>query len=286
MPVIHLPDRGVVKVVGEDARSFLNGLVTCDMDKVSPANAGFGALLSPQGKVMFDFIIAEAEPQDGGGFFLDTLRVLAPDLMQRLNMYKLRARVIVEDLSDILGVAVAYGGAAFNADDYLAYADPRLPQLGHRLIGERHGLEKVGGKTLDYHAHRLSLSVPEGGKDFAFNDVFPHEVLMDQINGVDFRKGCYVGQEVVSRMEHRGTARTRIVPVEYEGGFAAIEGIDVISAGKIIGKTGSQYNGKGLALLRLDRLADALAAGQQVAAGGIPLKAVKPAFAKFDVPGA
>lgn len=285
MPIIHLPDRGVVKVVGEGAREFLQGLVTCDMAKVSPQNAGFGAVLTPQGKVMFDFLIAEAEPGDGGGFFLDTLRVLAPDLQQRLNMYKLRAKVIIEDLSDILGVGAVVGAVDFDPEDYLSYDDPRLPALGLRLIGERNRLAAIGGDSEAYHGHRIGLGVPEGGKDFAFNDAFPHEVLMDQLHGVDFKKGCYVGQEVVSRMQHRANVRTRIVPIAFAGGFGAVEGSDVVAGEKVIGKTGSQHKGSGLAMLRLDKYADALAEGRAVTAGGIGIVAAKPSFASFDLPG-
>lgn len=285
MPIIHLPDRGVVKVAGESARDFLNGMVTCDMARIAPGTPGFGALLSPQGKILFDFLIAEAEPADGGGFFLDTPRVLVPDLVQRLAMYRLRAKVEIADMSDALGIAAVVGDTAYDPADYLVFADPRLPGLDVRLIGERGALAAIGGDPEQYHAHRIDLAVPEGGKDFAYNDAFPHETLMDQLHGVDFRKGCYVGQEVVSRMQHRGTARTRIVPVAYEGGFAAIEGIDVVAGGKIIGKTGSQHKGTGLAMLRLDRLADALAQGVPVTAGGIGITASKPPFASFDLPG-
>lgn len=285
MPLVHLPDRGVVKVVGEDARTFLNGLVTCDMAKVSPERAGFGALLTPQGKILFDFIIAEALPEDGSGFFLDTNRVLAPDLVQRLNMYRLRSKVLVEDLSDVLGVAAETDATDFDPEDYLTYADPRLPALGRRIIGERHGLAAIGGEPGVYHAHRIGLGVPEGGKDFAYGDAFPHEALMDQLHGVDFAKGCYVGQEVVSRMQHRGTARSRIVPVAYEGGFAPVEGVDVVAGGRVIGRAGSQHEGSGLALIRLDKLGEALGQGLAVTAGGIGLVARKPTFASFDLPG-
>ena len=285
MTLIHLPDRGIVKVSGEDARTFLNGLVTCDMAHVSPEKAGFAALLSPQGKVMFDFLICEADAADGGGFFLDCQRALTPDLAQRLAMYKLRARVTIEDMSDGLGIGVAEDMTGIDPLDWLAFADPRLPALGYRLIGARTDLQAIGGDPSAYHARRIALAVPEGGKDFAYNDAFPHEVLMDQLGGVDFRKGCYVGQEVVSRMEHRGTARTRIVPVSYEGGFSAIEGIDVVAGDRVIGRTGSQSHGSGLAMLRLDRLADALATGTPVTAGGIGLTASKPPYATFDLPG-
>jgi folate-binding protein YgfZ len=286
MPIIYLPDRGVLRVSGAEARTFLQGLVSCDMAKVEPGRPGFGALLTPQGKVMFDFLVVEAEEADGGGFYLDTARVLAPDLAQRLAMYRLRASVTIEDMSEALGIGVVVGEAAFDPMEYLAYADPRLAALGQRLIGERAGLAALGGDIDAYHGERVALGVPEGGKDFAYNDVFPHEVLMDQLHGVDFHKGCYVGQEVVSRMQHRANVRTRIVALSFEGGFAAVEGCDIVAGGKVIGKTGSQSRGRGLALLRLDKYADAVAAGLAVTAGGIGIVAHRPAYATYDFAGA
>src|SRR5258708_2203554 len=133
MKAALLPDRGVVKVAGDDARKFLNGLVTCDIAKVTPAAAGFSALLTPQGKIIVDFILAEAPPADGGGFFLDCPRALASTLLQRLNFYKLRAKLIVEDLSETLGVLAIWDGGA--ATEYgLCYRDPRLPTLGLRCM--------------------------------------------------------------------------------------------------------------------------------------------------------
>lgn len=284
MAIVHLPDRGVVKVVGEDARTFLNGLITSDMEHVSPKRAGFAALLSPQGKILFDFIIAEAPAEDGGGFFLDCPLALAPDLMKRLNLYRLRARVIVEDLSEILGVAAVLDESAFDPEDYLAYGDPRLPALGMRLIGERNGLKQMAGDPSSYHTRRVELGVPEGGKDFAYSDAFPHEALMDQLGGVDFRKGCYVGQEVVSRMEHRNAARTRVMCVTYPDGFGPEPGVEILAGDRAIGRTGSHVRGRGLAVLRLDKLADATGNGVEITAGGIPLVAEKPPYAKFGLP--
>ena len=136
-----------------------------------------------------------------------------------------------------------------------------------------------------YHAHRIALGVPEGGKDFLFNDTFPHEALMDQLNGIDFDKGCYIGQEVVSRMQHRGTARTRIVPVVYEDGFTAEPWSEVTAGERRLGKVGTGANGRGLVMIRLDRAADALAAGETIRAGGMPVRIEKPGFIGFPFPG-
>jgi len=290
MQAALLPDRGVVKVAGDDARKFLNGLITSDIGKVAPGQACFAALLTPQGKIIVDFLLAEAALADGGGFFLDCPRALAPALVQRLNFYKLRAKVIVEDLSETLGVLAIWGGAA-ETEYGLCYADPRLPDLGQRCMLPPHlardAAADIGSELVEpalYEAHRIALGVPRGGLDFIYGDAFPHETDMDQLGGVDFDKGCFVGQEVVSRIEHRGTARTRIVPVAYEG-FAPEAGAQVSAGEKAVGTLGSTAQGRGLAMLRLDRTADALAAGAPLVAGGVEFRLAKPAWARFAFPG-
>jgi len=207
MKAALLPERGVVKVAGEDARKFLDGLLTADIDKVTPEKAAFAALLTPQGKIMIDMIVAENPAADGGGYFLDVPRALAPTLVQRLNFYRLRAKVIVEDLSEVLGVMAVWDGA--DESDYgLSYADPRIAALGSRCMLPPHlvadAAADLGATQLEaseYEAHRIALGAPRGGLDFHYGDAFPHEADMDQLNGVDFQKGCYVGQEVVSRAD-------------------------------------------------------------------------------------
>lgn len=287
MAKAFLSDRGIIRVAGEDARSFLQGLLTADMDKVAVEKPAFAALLTPQGKVIADMIVAEADGEWGGALYLDVPRALAPDLAKRLGMYKLRAKVTIENLSDTGGVAVYYEGDLPPEEAGVSYPDPRLPALGMRLIAEA---EWLRNETFDgeerWQAHRIALGVPEGGKDFIYGDVFPHEADMDQLNGVAFDKGCYVGQEVVSRMQHRGTARTRVVPVRYPEGFSADEGIEVTAGEKMLGRTCTQISGGiGLAMLRLDRVADALAAGETIRAGGIPMELRKPDWARFPFPG-
>ena len=289
MQAALLPDRGVVKVAGDDAGKFLNGLITVDLAMVSPQHARFAALLTPQGKIIVDFIVAAADPADGGGFFLDCPRVLAPALVQRLNFYKLRAKVIAEDLSEILGVLAVWDGNG--AGQGLCYADPRLPELGTRCMLPPHraadSARALGATLVDaaaYEAHRIALGVPRGGSDFIYDDAFPHEADMDQLRGVDFDKGCFIGQEVVSRVEHRGTARTRVIPVAFDG--PPPEAGAPVTAGEAnLGMMGSAAAGRGLAALRLDRVADALASGTPLIAGGIALRPVKPAWARFAFPG-
>jgi folate-binding protein YgfZ len=126
--------------------------------------------------------------------------------------------------------------------------------------------------------------VPRGGLDFVYGDTFPHQANMDQLNGVDFDKGCYVGQEVVSRVEHRASARSRVVPIAYEE-FAPTSGLPIMAGEKQVGTLGSTAKGRGLALMRLDRIADALATKTALEAGGIAVRAVKPSWARFDWPG-
>jgi folate-binding protein YgfZ len=288
MPTAHLSERGVVRVSGEDARTFLDGLLTCDMDRVAPDKPRLGALLTPQGKILFDFIVFEAPPDAGGGFYLDTGKAHAPELAKRLGFYKLRAKVAIQDLSDRLAVVVGWDEAPMpDAEIGLVAQDPRLAALGWRAsVAAEDAAEFADADPLAYHAHRIALGVPDGGRDFLFNDAFPHEALMDQLHGVDFDKGCYVGQEVVSRMQHRGTARTRVVPLVYVEGFTAEPGVDVTAGEKVIGKTGTGAKGRGLAMVRLDRVADALAAGETIRAGGLLVEVQKPEWVHFDMPGA
>jgi hypothetical protein len=289
MKAALLPDRGVVKVAGDDARAFLHGLVSADILKLAPGAARFSALLSPQGKIIADFIVVEAPAQDGSGFFLDLPRALGAALVNKLNIYRLRSRVIVEDLSETLGVLAAWDGNATTAAG-LAYADPRLPALGLRVMLPTHraadAAADLGAILVDaneYETHRIALGVPRGGVDFAYGDAFPHESDMDQLGGVDFAKGCYVGQEVVSRMEHRGIARTRAVPVGYDGA-APEPGVPVTAGERQVGTMGSAVAGRGVALLRLDRVAEALSHGESLLAGGVAIRPIKPDWARFTFP--
>ncbi|MGO9046877.1 MAG: YgfZ/GcvT domain-containing protein [Xanthobacteraceae bacterium] len=290
MKAALLPDRGVVKVVGEGARNFLNGLVTADMLNLTPGVGRFCALLTPQGKIVADFIVAEAPAADGGGSFLDAPRARVAALVEKLNLYKLRAKLVIEDLSEVLGVLAVWDGAGATAYG-LCYTDPRLPALGLRVMLPPHLAAKaaaeLGAALLDareYDAHRIALGVPQGGVDFAYGDSFPHEADMDQLGGVDFAKGCYVGQEVVSRIEHRGIARARVVPIRFDAAAPEV-GAAVMAADRQVGTMGSIAAGHGLALLRLDRVAEAMSRGEVLAAGGIPLRLVKPPWARFAFPG-
>ncbi len=302
MKAALLPDRGVVKVAGDDAGNFLHGLVSADVLELTASQARFCALLTPQGKIIVDFIVVAAPAAQGGGYLLDTPRILTAILAQKLNLYKLRSRVVVEDISEKLAVIAAWDGdsapypssqAGGHKDGVgLIYADPRLPALGLRLMVPPHlaaaAAAELGAELLAasaYEAHRIALGIPSGGLDFGYGDAFPHEADMDQLGGVDFTKGCYVGQEVVSRMEHRGIARTRTVPVRFDGDAAPAAGAAVMAGERQVGTMGSAADGHGLALLRLDRVTDAVAAGLPLLAGGIAIHPVKPDWVRFALPG-
>jgi tRNA-modifying protein YgfZ len=281
MKAAFLPDRGVVKVSGEDARNFLNGLVTTDVTELRVGLGRFGALLTPQGKIIVDFLITEAPSGHGGGFLFDCPRALAQTLAQKLSFYKLRAKVSVENLSDNLGVIAAWDGELAVKPD-LSFADPRNAALGWRILAPEDLKQKVadlvGADLRDsdaYEAQRIALGVPRGGFDFSYGDAFPHETNMDRLNGIDFDKGCYVGQEVVSRMQHRGTARTRTVKVLLDD-LRPETGVPVLAGDKVVGTMGSTSGQTGLALIRTDRVADALAAGLQLTAGGLAVRLAEP----------
>ena len=189
----------------------------------------------------------------------------------------------------MLAVAAAWGGPPRLTEGAIVYADPRLPELGFRLVVPKTtnaaDLGCEPSSEADYQALRIRLGVPEGGRDYAFGDAFPHEALFDQLNGVDFTKGCYIGQEVVSRMEHRGTARKRIVPVEGDAPLPA-SGTSIEADGVPIGTLGSVSGTSGLGLIRLDRAEEALAQAKTLTAGGVKIALRRPAFARFAVPAA
>jgi tRNA-modifying protein YgfZ len=250
--ISQLFDRGVVSVTGDDARTFLDNLITNDMALLDTHGAIFAGLLSPQGKILFEFFVVRA----GEGYLLDVAVDQAAGLVKRLSMYKLRAKVDVAVAPDYKVLA---GGSG------LGVPDPRSPALGLRILSA--SAPEVTGTAEDYHARRIALGIPEGGKDYAFGDTFPHDALFDHLNGVSFNKGCYVGQEIVARMEHRGTARKRIVRIT---GTAPLPpaGTDVRAGEAAIGTIGSSSAGRGLAMLRVDRVAEFVAKGVPLTADG------------------
>ncbi|MBN8912029.1 MAG: folate-binding protein YgfZ [Rhizobiales bacterium] len=288
-----LEDRGVVSVTGADAEKFLGGLITNDMalleaERPDGPPALYAALLSPQGKILFDFLVVRT----ADGFLLDVVRDKAGELVKRLSLYKLRAAVEIRDVSADYVVVAAWGPAPVSTGEIVGahvFADPRYAPLGLRVLAEAHTagavLAAIGGTTVAsdaYHAHRIGLGVPEGGRDFAFGDTFPHEALLDQLHGVSFTKGCFVGQEVVSRMQHRATVRKRVVAVNAEVPMPSGP-LPVLMGDVEIGRLGSVAGARGLALLRLDRVADARRDGVPVTAADVALSVETPPFATFEI---
>jgi folate-binding protein YgfZ len=275
--------RGVLHVTGADSGRFLDNLLTNDVSRVAPGAAVYAALLTPQGKIAVDMLVSRIE----GGFRLDLPRPLAPELARRLALYRLRSKVEIADASETIRTMVLWGDGILPKSSGALVADPRLGALGARCYlspdeSPPEGVRIVGPES--WRAHRVALGVPQGGLDFVYGDTFPHEACLDQLNGVDFKKGCYVGQEIVSRMEHRGTARTRIAPVLLDG-LAPEIGAAVLAGDRTIGRMGSSAESRGLALLRLDKAEDARQAGVPLIAGSAMLTLQKPAWARFAFPG-
>jgi folate-binding protein YgfZ len=285
-----LPDRSIVKFAGDDARAFLNSLFTANFTTLTANESRYSALLTAQGKLIVDAFVSEAPAEKGEGFYFDTPKSQFQIFLAKMKGYNLRKKYVVEDLSDKLGIMAVWDGTA-TASKYPCHTDPRLPALGQRIMlppGEAAAAAaEIGAELVPqdaFEAHRIALGVPRGDLDFVYGDAFPHEADMDQLHGIDFKKGCFVGQEVVQRMERRNTARTRVVPVTFDGAAPSV-GAEVTAAEKSVGTIGSTVDGRGLALLRLDRAEDALAAGHALKAGDVTLHLVKPDWVQFPFPG-
>ena len=286
-----LADRGVVGVTGADALKLLQGVITNDMELLSVRPAIHAALLTPQGKILFEFFVVKAPD----GFWLEAAADKTADLAKRLTLYRLRAKVDIKDRSAELRAFALWGGepeALAGAAGTLVFPDPRLPALGLRglapvplevplapdLVAASRALEVP---AQDYHAHRIALGVPEGGKDYSFGDAFPHDADLDQLHGVSFAKGCFVGQEVVSRMQNRSQVRKRIVAIV--GDAPLLAGAEITAGAAVIGTVGSVAGKDALALVRLDRAAEAAAKGTPLMAGGVAIALHKPDWANFEL---
>ncbi len=261
-----LDDRSVIALAGADARSLLQGLVTNDMEQLSPASALYAALLTPQGKILFDFLMVEGD----GAVLLDCPQSRAEMLVRRLTLYRLRAKVEIE-LRPQLKVLAAWQGETLPG---ISFADPRLPQLGIRSVVAAAEVPAGAGPAGPYHSHRRGLGVPEG-EDFGSDAIFALDGDLEQLHAVSFTKGCYVGQELTARMKHRGTARKRLLAVSAPADLPPA-GTAVTAGEKSIGEITSVNGHEGFALIRLDRLEEA--SGAPLSAGGVELRLAKPAW--------
>ncbi len=232
-------DRAVISIRGEGALAFLHNLLTCDVAELAPGHAAYGALLSPQGKILHDVFVFNT----GEVVLLDCALEQRAALSQKLMLYKLRAKLEIVARDD-LDVAVGNEG----------FVDPRNAALGHRFFAAAGSFKTGEG----YDAARIALGLADSVQDIGSNVLFPHEANFDRIGGVSFSKGCYVGQEVVSRMQHRGTARSRILPVVCSSDAPA-KGSEIRSGAILIGEILSSSGSQALALIRTDRLAEASA---------------------------
>ncbi|MBX5157319.1 folate-binding protein YgfZ [Rhizobium sp. NZLR8] len=273
MPAVFLKDRALLFVSGAEAQSFLQNLITTDIISLGSDEVRPGALLTPQGKILFDFMIW----QEGDGYTIETDASQRDGLLKRLTMYKLRAAVTLA-LRAEEGVTVCWGD---DADASQGARDSRFAKAGVTLV-RRPGKHGKGEEAL-YDALRIRLGIVTSGSDFALQDAFPHDVLMDLNGGLSFRKGCYVGQEVVSRMQHRGTARRRVVTVSAVTALPGT-GTEITAAGKPIGTLGSVEGDHGLAIVRIDRAGAAIAAGTPLLAGETPVSLVLPAWSGLVFP--
>lgn len=267
-----LPDRGVVSVTGPDARDFLDNLITNDMGLLEAQDALFAGLLTPQGKILFEFFVVRTP----AGYLLETGLDQTAGLAKRLGLYKLRAKVEIKDAAGEVVVAVSEGAVRARPQGAIAFVDPRSERLGDRLllpapiVGDLVGRMGALRMTAEaYVAHRIALGVPEAGRDYVLGDAFPHEADFDLFNGVSFTKGCFVGQEVVARMQHKTVVRKRVVRITGEGALAS--GADVKAGEATIGTVGSVAGRAALSLLRLDRAIEAVDTGAPLSAGGVPI---------------
>ncbi len=274
--IASLPDRAVIEIKGDDTLPFLQDLVTANVADLQPGEAAHSALLTPQGKILYDFFILAID----GGVLVDCAAQSATSLVQKLTMYQLRRALSIAPAED-LAVAAAWGSADLSSlGDGHVFPDPRHTELGSRVIAPQAVIASISCQPPEaYLKHRYRLGIGDAA-EIGSGELFPHEACYDQFASVDFSKGCYVGQEVVSRMQHRGTARSRLVPVDGSSTLPAA-GAKVAADDRQVGTLLGAHGSNGLALIRLDRAANAAQAGKALSVDGQPITMHKPAWARW-----
>jgi folate-binding protein YgfZ len=282
---------GVISVEGEEARSFLQGLVSNDVMKISPSCAIYAALLTPQGRYLHDFFIATGP---GEVFWIECEAARRQDLMRRLMIYRLRAKVRIADVSENLAVLRLFGagvlerlnlsaepGAARQEAEGVVFVDPRRAELGaHAILPQAtaksltSALGLVPGTVENYDRLRLSLGIPNGSRDLEVDKSLPMESGFDELNAIDWQKGCYVGQELTARMKYRALVKKRLLPVVIEGP-APEPGTPVLLGDAEAGIMRTALDGYGLALLRLDKVEEA--GDQPLTAGAAKIRLLRSA---------
>lgn len=286
-------DRGLIRIDGADARPFLQGIVSNDVDKVSSARAIYAALLTPQGKYLHDFFVAELD----GALMLDCEAARRDDLLRRLTRFKLRSKVSLAPGPDTHAVALIYGSAALSAVGLAAergaakpfaggvvYADPRLREIGARAILPRASataaLAAAGiapGSAADYERLRFELGLPDGSRDLEIEKSILLESGFDELAGVDWDKGCYMGQELTARTHYRALIKKRLVPVRIQGPTPP-PGTPILAGGSEVGIMRSAGDGAGLALLKIE----ALSGIPELSAGEARIAVRKPFWLKIS----
>ncbi|MET3661328.1 CAF17-like 4Fe-4S cluster assembly/insertion protein YgfZ [Aquamicrobium ahrensii] len=279
MPFALLQDRAVIVVSGPEAEHFLQNIVTVDLDALKDSEVKPGALLAPQGKILFDFLISRIGPD---AFRLECPAEVAEGFHRRLLLYKLRTKAEITKPEQKVVTVAWQDDSSASGTDSTTLTDTRFA-VGNvkRSYGATNTDES--GDPDAWHAFRIANGVAESGLDYQLGDAFPHDVLLDQTGGVGFAKGCYVGQEVVSRMQHRGTARRRVLIASAETALPAA-GTELTVEGRPVGTLGSVSGKQGLAIARIDRVKNAVDAGKTILAGDVPVTLAIPGWAKFTFP--
>ncbi|ASY68204.1 YgfZ/GcvT domain-containing protein [Sinorhizobium fredii] len=274
MPKLCLDDRAIISLSGKDAEALLQGLITTDLGALAEDEVRPGALLTPQGKILFDFLIS----RDGEALRVETSLDQVEALLKRLTMYKLRSAVELSLLTPA-PVAVVFGEERPDS----SYRDHRFEKAGLPVFRLYRSIAGAKASVADYDRLRIATGVAAVNRDYALQDAFPHDVLMDLNGGLSFRKGCYVGQEVVSRMQHRGTARRRVVIVASEAELPPT-GTSLAINGRPIGSLGTVQGKAGLAIVRIDKAGEAIAKGDPILAGEVPVTLKLPGWTGLAFP--
>ena len=254
-----LPDRAVIRLTGGDVRTFLQGVITQDIDRLSPEAAVFSALLTPQGKILFDFFLVE----NGDAVFVDCYKDAAADLVKRLTLYRMRADVTIALEEDL---AIAASDEPMAQPDAIEFRDPRTDALGNRAIVKKEN----NAEDQSYRKRRIEFGVPEFGSDFGADDVFLLDVNYDALNAVSYAKGCFVGQEVTSRMKRKSDVRKRTLTTTSNNGDLET-GAPIKAGESTLGEIFTTSGNAGLAIIRLDRLEAAKARGDTPESNGAAL---------------
>jgi len=290
MKRVQRTDRSIIRISGDDSRSFLQGLISNDITRADGTRGLYAALLTPQGKYLYDFFIVA----DDGALLLDCLAEDAAQLIKKLTMFKLRSKVTLEDVSDAYDVHLVFGDGASGLltggaqtktpDGAILYADPRLNEAGVRVIAPKASFDAaaLGAQETDdaaYQHFRIALGLPEAPLDLEKDKSILLESGFDELSGVDWKKGCYMGQELTARTKYRGLIKKRLVPVAIDG--AAVPGTDILADGRVVGDLRSVSGDLGIAMLRLG----AIAAGQPLDAGDATVTPQVPAWMQLPQDG-